>query len=77
MLTEALSFKSSVDVDEATAKLVVSVAFNAIQLSDISITQLQSSAKALNIKSKAKDKLELVKLVVEALIDNRYVKVLE
>lgn len=49
-------------------QLVVCVAFSAIQISEISRAQLQSSAKALNITTKKKEKKDLVKLVAEALV---------
>lgn len=69
------SLKSFVDLDEDTAKLVVCVAFNAIQISQISRTQLQSSAKALKITTKKKEKNDLVKIVAEALLEKGFVSV--
>ena len=60
--------KDSVVIQILTRQqLVVCVAFNAIQISEISRAQLQSSAKALNITTKKKEKKDLVKLVAEAL----------
>ena len=56
--------------------MVVCVAFNAIQISQISRIQLQSSAKALKITTKKKEKNDLVKIVAEALVEKGFVKVL-
>ena len=74
--TIILFIHSISELPDATAKLIVCVAYNAIRLTDIPRSQLYSSAKALNIKNAPKEKNELVRSVAQALLHQRYVKVL-
>lgn len=74
--TIILFIHSISELPDATVKLIVCVAYNAIRLTDIPRSQLYSSAKALNIKNAPKEKNELVRSVAQALLHQRYVKVL-
>ena len=63
---------------DATAKLIVCVAFNATRVADVQRSQLASSAKVLGIKKlqKLKDKAILLQAVAQGLLDKGYIKVL-
>ena len=74
--TIILFIPSISELPDATAKLIVCVVYNAIRLTDITRSQLHSSAKALNIKNVPKEKSKLVRSVAQALLHQKYVKVL-
>ena len=56
--------------------MIICVAYNAIKLSDVARSQLQSSGKHLELKDLNKeDKTSLVRLVAQSLFDQGYVKI--
>ena len=58
------------------AKTIICVMYNAIKISDVTRSQLQSSGRKLGLKNLNKeDKNTLACLVAKSLLDNGYVKI--
>ena len=63
-------------VTDRVAMTIICVTYNAIKLSDVARSQLQSSGKRLGLNNLDKeDKTSLVRLVAQRLLDQRYVKI--
>lgn len=60
---------------DKTARIIICVAFNAIRVSDVPRSLLQSSARVLGLKDTKRDKSYLIKFVAEGLLDKGYMKI--
>ena len=61
---------------QSAAKSVICVAYNAIKISDVQRSQLQSSARILGLKDLGtKDKSYLIHIVANRLIEKGYIKI--